>query len=61
MYTSYQTISAVVALDVTVAIHVDGKIWCELVVAAPNSAKLKIWSSKIPDKNHLLVTILASS
>ena len=40
--------------------HVDGKIWCELVVTAPNSAKLKIWSIKIPDKNHLLVTILAS-
>ncbi len=40
--------------------HVDGKIWCELVVAAPNSAKLKIWNNKIPDKNHLLVTILAS-
>ena len=33
--------------------HVDGKIWCEIVVAAPNSAKLKIWSIKITDKNHL--------
>ena len=40
--------------------HVDGKIWSELVVAAPNSTKLKIWNIKIPDKNHLLVTILAS-
>ena len=40
--------------------HVDGKIWCELVVAAHNNAKLKIWNIKIPDKNHLLVTILAS-
>ena len=47
-------------LDNFKSLHVDRKIWCELVVAAPNSAKLKIWSIKIPDKNHLLVTILAS-
>ena len=37
--------------------HVDGKIWCEIVVAAPNSAKLKIWSIKITDKNHLLAQL----
>ena len=64
-----QSVSAVIYQDLTAVrclphddqwCHVDGKIWCEIVVAAPNSAKLKIWSIKITDKNHLLVTILAS-
>ena len=52
LYLSLERLSSTLTLCAySLRLHVDGKIWC---------AKLKVWSIKIPDKNHLLVTILAS-